>query len=485
MGCWTAWLPTVLLGLACAGAPLDRAQAGADDAEAVATALRDRALADDTAYRLLASLTTDIGARPAGSAADARAVAWAVAQFRALGYDRVYTEPVSVPAWRRGAESAVVTAPAPYRLAISAFGGSVGTGGTLEAGLVALHDIAALRAAPPDAVRGRIVLLTRRMERRADGSGYAEVLPARSSAASVAAGKGALAVLVRSLGTDANRLPHTGSVVYEAGRAIPAAAVSGPDADLLERLLAGPAPVRIALDIEVGEAARTTSFNVIGEIAGRGAGREVVMLGAHLDSWDLGTGAVDDGFGVALTMAAGALVKTAGMAPARTVRVVLFANEENGFDGAKAYAGRDAADLARHRVAVESDWGAGRIHALRHLDAGPVLAARLARVLGPLGITLDGATGVPGPDVGFLAAKGAHWAHLVQDATALFDWHHSANDTLDKVDPAVLRQNVAAYAAFAWLLANEAQEPGAGRAGPRRRGPSRLPRRLVLQERLQ
>lgn len=458
------WCLAVLLGMgACLGAVRQAAaevavaDAGAEagKTDAVAASLRDRALADDTAYGLLASLTTEVGARPAGSPADAKAVAWAVERFKALGYDRVTTEPVSFAAWRRIAESASVTAPVPHRLAVTALGGSVGTGGSLDAEVIALPDLAALRDVPNGAVRGKIVLLTQRMERRPDGSGYAGVLPMRSDAASVAAGKGAAALLIRSLGTDDNRLPHTGSVIYETGKAIPAAAVSGPDADLLERLLAGAQPVRIALDIQTEAKEQATSFNVIGEITGRDAGGGVVMLGAHLDSWDLGTGAVDDGFGVTLTMAAGALIKRLGVAPQRTVRVVLFANEENGFDGAKVYANRDAADLAGHRVVLESDWGAGRIYALRHVSADPALSDRLAKLLRPLGIALDGASGIPGPDVGFLARKCVPWAQFAQDATGLFDHHHSANDTLDKVDPAALRQNVAAYAAFAWVLANE------------------------------
>jgi hypothetical protein len=448
-----ARLRFALFAAFCMVAILADVQARAD-AESTAAQLRDRALADDTAYRLVESLTTDVGARPAGSAADAAAVAWAVARFHALGYDRVYTESVTFPVWRRVAESASVTAPVPHRLAITALGGSVGSGGPLQAEVIAFQDVQALQAASPASVQGKIVLLTQRMARRADGSGYAAVLPMRSAAASIAARKGARALLIRSLGTDNNRLPHTGSVVYEGGAAIPAAAVSGPDADLLERLLSERRPVEVRLDIEVDAGARHTSYNVIGEITGRGAAQDIVMLGAHLDSWDLGTGAVDDGFGVAVTMAAGAMIKAAHQLPARTVRVVLFANEENGFDGAKAYAARDPADLSRHRIAVESDWGAGRVYALRHVSADPVLAGRLARVMQPLGIGLDGAEGVPGPDVGFSAKRGVPWAQLAQDATDLFDHHHSANDTLDKIDPAALRQNVAAYAVFAWLMAN-------------------------------
>ena len=445
-----------LLLAACLASPFVGAEtlpASAAD-EAIAALLRERAMADSGAYKIVESLTTEVGARPAGSDADARAVAWAVAKFRALGYDKVYTEPVKFTAWRRLSESAEVIAPITQRLAVTALGNSVGTDGPLDAGIVRFQDFEALQSAPAESVRGRIVLLTRRMERHRDGSGYARVLQMRSSAASLAATKGAVALLIRSLGTDDNRLPHTGSVNYAPENAIPAAAISGPDADLLERLGQRYPSVRLRLNIATQTQTDSTSYNVIGEITGQDAKREIVMMSAHLNSWDLGTGAVDDGFGVAVTMAAGALIKQLPQAPRRTIRVVLFANEENGFDGARAYAERDAGDLSRHYLAIESDWGAGPIYALRHPPQDAELTARLSRVLAPLGITLDGAAGAPGPDLGFLAKRGVPWIQLAQDATDLFDHHHSANDTLDKIDPASLNQNVAAYTTYAWLAAN-------------------------------
>lgn len=426
----------------------------AQPTDTVAERLRDLALADDTAFGIVESLTTEVGARPAGSEAEARAVAWAVAKFKALGYDRITTEPVSFTAWRRVSERGAVTAPIKHSLAMTALGGSVSTAGTLEAEVVHLPNLRGLQEAPPEKLRGRIVLLSQRMLRRADGSGYGEVLPMRSNAASIAARKGAIALLIRSIGTDSNRLPHTGSVVYEPDAVIPAAAVSSPDADLLERLAARDQPLRISLDIHTA-ASTATSFNVIGEISGRAPQPAIVLLAAHLDSWDLGTGALDDGFGVGLVMATGALIKRSSQRPEHTIRVVLFANEENGFDGAKAYARRDATDLLRHRMTLESDWGGGRIYALRHAPADTAIAARVARILAPLGIALDNAPGVPGPDQQFLVRAGLPWSQLAQDASELFDHHHSANDTLDKIDPASLRQNTAAYVAYAWLMANE------------------------------
>lgn len=451
-----AFLRLVSLASLCGFAALSHAAAGTCGSRAgqTATLLSEQALVDGTAFQLVESLTTDVGARMAGSAADARAVAWALAKFRSLEYDKVYTEPVSFPVWRRVAETAAVIAPVPQKLAIAALGGSVGSGGPIQGEVISFLDLDALSAAPPESIRGKIVLLTQKMERHTDGSGYAAVLPMRSAAASIAAGKGAVAILIRSLGTDSDRLPHTGSVVYQKGKAIPAAAVSAPDAALLERLLGRQSPVRVTLNIEVDTKSNYTSSNVIGEVTGSAIGGDVVMLGAHLDSWDLGTGAVDDGFGVAVTMAAGALVKRSPTPPMRTVRVVLFANEENGFDGAKAYATGHATDLAKHRIMVESDWGAGRIYALRHFAEERCLSDMMERALRPLGVALDSIEGIPGPDIGFIGKAGGNWAQLAQDASKLFDVHHTANDTLDKIDPDALKQNVAVYAAFAWLMAN-------------------------------
>jgi Zn-dependent M28 family amino/carboxypeptidase len=424
-----------------------------------ADALREQALASSEAYAILESLTTEIGARPAGSEADARAVAWAVAKFKSLGYDKVTMEPMRFTAWRRGAESAEVTGPSPQRLAVTALGGSVGTNGDLHADVVAFPSLPALQAASPEQVRGKIVFLSQHMERRRDGGGYADVLPMRSNGASIVARKGASALLIRSLATTDDRLPHTGSVIYDGGATIPAAAISGPDADLLERLLLRGQPVQLRLNLQSTTLTDQLSYNVIGDITGRELPQEVVMLSAHLDSWDLGTGAVDDGFGVALTMAAGALIKRQPQAPHRTVRVVLFANEENGFDGARTYAARPPSELACHRLMLESDWGAGRIYALRHPPADATLTAQMAQALAPLGITLDGQAGTPGPDARFLAERKVPWLQLAQDASALFDHHHSANDTLDKVDPAALAQNTAAYAVVAGLAANAPATP--------------------------
>lgn len=430
----------------------------AGDDLAVAAQLRERALAGDDGYRVVESLTTEVGPRLAGSEGDTRAVAWAVAKLKALGYDRVWTEPVTFPAWHRGNEHAEVLGPNAQPLRIAALGGSVGTGGALEADVVAFPDLAALSAAPEGSLAGKIAYIANRMERFRDGRGYGPAVAARSDGAVAAAKKGAVALLIRSIGTDTHRLPHTGLMRYdEAVRKIPAAALSNPDADQLSRLLARGAPVRLRLDIDAGTQGQATSYNVIGEVTGRERPGEVVVIGGHLDSWDLGTGAVDDGAGVGISFAAGALIAELPPAqrPARSIRVIAWANEEQGLHGAQAYARAHGDKIATHRIGAESDFGAGRIYALRSgvNEASWPALERIGEVLAPLGITTERSGGGPGPDVGPLAALGMPWAQLAQDGSDYFDLHHTADDTLDKIDPASLRQQVAAYAVFAYLAA--------------------------------
>ncbi len=444
---------------------------------AAATILRDQASAGSGAYAIVESLTTEVGQRMAGSPADARAVAWAEAKFRALGFDRVILQPVRFPVWVRGAESAEVVSPAPQSFAITALGWSSATpadGVTAE--VVGFPDLEALRAADAGQVRGRIVYLTHAMQRRRDGGGYSKAVEIRSAGAEIAGSKGALAVLIRSVGTDSHRLPHTGGGIsfsqisnqpaalkraievsdgsYVALTAVPAAALSVPDADQVERLLKLAQPLVVRLKIEARIGAEYTSHNVIGEITGRELPDEYVVIGGHLDSWDLGTGAIDDGAGVAITMAAGALIAKAPQRPRRSVRVVAFANEEQGIFGGRAYAGR--ADAARHVAAAESDFGAGRIYRFdSRVDPAHLPAVRqIMQVLFPLGIEAGGNEARGGPDVGGLLKSGVPMFELRQDGSDYFDLHHTADDTLDKIDPLALDQNVAAYVAFTWLAAD-------------------------------
>jgi carboxypeptidase Q len=427
-----------------------------ETALAHAAELRERALAGSRAYELVESLTTEVGPRLAGTPGDARAVAWAKAKFEALGYDRVYTEPTTFPVWRRGLERAEVLHPFPQRLALTALGGSVGTKRPLEAEVVEFATLDALIAAPAESLRGRIAYIANRMERFRDGHGYGVAVTARGRGAVEAAKKGASALLIRSIGTDSDRLPHTGMMRYEAGvTEIPAAALSNPDADLLSNMLRRGQPVRLRIEIDAGLQGEATSYNVIGEITGRARPDEVVVIGGHLDSWDLGTGAIDDASGVALTMAAGALIGELAQPPARMIRVIAYANEEQGLYGGKAYAAQHAGEIAQHVIGAESDFGAGRIYGFNSNAPAHARAAllQIAAALEPLGIDYLPARGGAGPDIGPMTTAGMTWAWLGQDGTDYFDYHHTANDTLDKVDAKALDQQVAAYAVFAYLAA--------------------------------
>lgn len=418
-----------------------------------AAQLRSAALADDTAWKVVESLTTEIGPRLAGSEADARAVAWAKAKFAELGYDRVWTEPVTFPKWERRSERGEVLGAHAQPLTLTALGGS--PGGTVEGEVVRFADLAALEAAADGSLAGKLAFVDYPMQRARDGSGYGPGSRVRSRGPSLAIAKGAIGFLMRSAGTDSHRNPHTGITRFDDGLTpIPAAALSVPDAQQLARLVAlGATRVRVALDC--GWNGEATSHNVIGEITGRGRTRdEVVLIGGHLDSWDLGTGAVDDASGIGITMAAGHLIGQLPQRPARTIRVVAFANEEQGLYGGKAYATRYAGDVVRHQLVAESDFGAGRIYAFNTSAPAHAQAAeaQIAEALKPLGIELSDKGG-PGPDVGPIAARGAAWAWLAQDGSDYFDLHHTPDDTLDKIEPEALAQNVAAYAVFAYLAA--------------------------------
>lgn len=440
-----------------------------DAAFAAAGTLRERALADRTAWDVVESLTTEIGPRLAGSEADARAVRWAEAKFRALGYDRVWLEPVEFPKWGRRSERAEVLGAHAQPLDLTALGGS--PGGTVEGEIVRFADLAALEAAPAGSLAGKIAFVDYTMQRAKDGNGYGPASRIRSRGPSAAIRAGAIGYLMRSAGTAPHRFAHTGITRFDEGLVpVPSAALAMPDAEQLTRLLALGAPVRVRMTLDCGWDGSAQSFNVIGEVTGRDRRLrdEVVVIGAHLDSWDLGTGAIDDGAGIGITMAAGALIARLpkGERPARTIRVIAFANEEQGLIGARVYAANRTAagEIARHQIAAESDFGAGRIYAIDS-NAAPhaqAAVARIAEALAPLGIAHAPGTGSPGPDLIPLSQAGGIWAELSQDGTDYFDYHHTPDDTLDKIDPAALAQNTAAYAVFAYLAA--AAEGGFGSA---------------------
>jgi hypothetical protein len=318
--------------------------------------------------------------------------------------------------------------------------------------------LAALQADPGDRARGRIVVVGEETRRSRDGAGYIAAFPARVNGPVEAARRGALAYGVRSLGTSRERVAHTGALNYGLGQPrIPAFALSVPDAEQLATLHAQGQVMRLHLLLQSCSDVEARSANVIAEIPGTDLAHQVVLISAHLDSWDLGQGAIDDGAGVAIVSAAAGLIARAGRPPRRTVRVVLFGNEENGFDGARRYG--DAHGQQPHQWVGESDFGAGTVWQLRARvrPAALPLVERMARVLAPLGIEwpATGANeGSPGPDAAVLARR-FRWpaVQIRQNGSTYFDVHHTVNDTLERVDPSTLPSNVAAWAVTAWLAA--------------------------------
>jgi len=452
----------LVLGLVSAGFHAS-AQSPANQDEVVG-ALQNAALKSDMAWRLLASLTSEVGPRMAGSEADARAVRWAVDNMHSLGFDRVWTEPVTFPRWIRNRESAQVLSPFAQGLAVTALGGSPSTDGPLEAEVIQFETLAELEAAASRDVAGKIVFLSQRMRKTREGKGYGETVVNRSRGPFVAAQKGALALLIRSVGTDSDRLPHTGMMSgSEPGDRVPSAALSNPDADNLLIMLDHHEPVRVRLDLDVGFDGEATSYNVVGEFDGSEDLQQRVLLGAHLDSWDLGTGAIDDGAGVALVLAAAKMTADLPVRPVHGTRVVLYANEEQGVYGGKAYAKLHEKDLDRLLVGAESDLGADRIYRFKtRLSPGakPVVDS-LVSDLGRLGIAYEaGEPAGGGADVGQLRKLGLPVIDLNQDASRYFDLHHTANDTLDKVNPENLRQNLAAWVTMLYITANSTVDFG-------------------------
>jgi hypothetical protein len=447
----------VLLGASALAAPAPSAAAGAAPADRIAQAamLRDATLASNGGMALLTDLTTRVGQRLAATPAEARARDWAVAAMQAAGLANVHTESFAMPVWTRGAESAETTGANSQKLAIAALGNS---GATPAAGITApvayFTDFAALQAAAPGSLAGKIAFIDHRMMRAQDGSSYGINGVVRRSGPSLAASKGAVATLIRSLGTDYHRNPHTGSTSWAAGQApAPAAALALPDSEQLARLLTA-GPVNLHLVLTPSRSPDGQSANVIGEIPG--STDEVVVLGGHLDSWDLGQGVIDDGAGVAITLAAARAIKDSGLKPRRTIRVIFWGAEEPGLIGGRAYAEAHKADNIV--LAAESDFGADRIWRLasRVAEPGLPLIAEIAQVLAPLGVAPSGDNNSRGDsDTGPMIPNGVGMLNLEQDGTRYFDYHHTPDDTLDKVDPAQLTQNVAAYAAAIWLAASD------------------------------
>lgn len=436
---------------------LDENQPQARVASEIITAAR----ASRGAYTKLEELTTRIGHRLSGSPELDRAIAWAQEAMTRDGLANVHTEKVMVPHWVRGAEDAAIVAPSERPLVVLGLGGTVATPKAgVTAPVVVVHDWTEL-ANSAASVKGAIVLYDVALPAWTveHGSGYGDVVGFRTDGAIAAAKLGAVGVLMRSVTAHSLHTPHTGAVRYDDKVSkLPAAAVTVEDAELLARLAAH-GPVTVRLHLESQQLPDVESANVVGEVVGREHPEELVVIGAHLDSWDVGQGAHDDGAGVVTMIEAAHLLER--FRPRRTVRVVLFTNEENGVRGGKAYAEAHASELANTVAAIESDSGGfwPRGFSVGHATAATAVAThveRLVRPLAVLGVTRV-TNGGGGSDIAPLKAAGVPLLGLEVDNRTYFDIHHTEADTLDKVDPAQLADDAAAVAAMAYLLA---EQPG-------------------------
>jgi len=452
-----------LLAASALALTLAAAPAVAQDAATIqrAATIRDAALNQNIALDYLTQLTTRFGARPAGSKSEQDASAWAADYMRAQGFQNVRTEQFPLVGWERGEESGSIVGARPQRLVLAALGHSPGTNGVIEAEVVRLDSLEALNAAPAGSLTGKIAYVDAgQMVRMQDGSGYGPLTRIRGAGPAAAAAKGAVAFIMRSVGSDEHRMPHTGTTRYVDGVVpLPGFALAAPDADTVSRLIAMGETVRLRLS-STAHTYQTVSQNVIGDIPGRSRPEEIIVLGSHMDSWDLGTGAIDDGAGGAITLAAAKAIAQSGRRPARTVRVVLYGSEEvaqptDTGNGGGAYLRGIGTAVEKHIIAGESDFGADRVYALGLPPGaqGTDFARAAARVLYPIGVLPSPQPELHGgADIGPLAEAGVPVFGLNQDGTRYFDLHHTADDTLDKVDPAQMSQNVAAWAAPGWLI---------------------------------
>ncbi len=433
------------------------------------------------AWDIVEGLTTQVGPRLAGTVAEARAREWAVSKLMSLGFSNVRIETYQMPTWVRGEEKGYLldegrNGAVEFKLALTALGNS---GATPDKGMVGdiiyFRSLDALKAAPDAVVRGKIVYLTHAMRPAQDGISYGFFGPVRRSGPSIAAKKGAIGIVIRSLGTDNHRNPHTGNTNWDAGvKPIPAAAVSNPDADLIERHLqlwastGSAATPKFRLLLTPRFVGQQTSGNVIAEVPGTDPSAGIVLVGGHLDSWDLATGAIDDASGVAITAGAAANMLGSGRQPRRTIRVVLFGAEEVGTFGAKSYFEKHGKE--KHALAAESDFGADRIWRmdLKLPESAKAVGIRLSAALAPLGISTSKLEAQEGADIASLLAAGVPSIALQQDGTRYFDLHHTPDDTLDKIDPAQFAQNVQAWTIMLNEVANAPENllPEANRPDP-------------------
>lgn len=424
-------------------------------AEDAAKKIAAHAKGKRSAWDRLAEMTDRFGARPSGSQALEQAIDWSVATMKADGLANVRREKVMVPHWVRGRETLSVVAPFARELTVLGLGGTVGTKGPLRAKLVVVSDLDELDKRAAD-VKGKIVLINQVMpqyDHDRHDSGYGTAVRPRGEGAIRAAKHGAVAVLIRSVTATSLETPHTGAMRYEDGvKKIPAAALTHEGADLLARQAArGPVELRLALGARTLPDA--VSANAIAEIPGREKPEEVVVIGGHIDSWDVGTGASDDGAGCVMAMEAARMLTELKLVPKRTIRVVLFTNEEFGLRGAQAYF--DAHGKEVHVAAIESDSGAGAPHGFGVAgDDKAALAGvqRYAALFEPLGASAI-AKGWGGADISPLTKAGVLSLSLQPDGSKYFDLHHSPADTVDKIDPDHIQRNAAAFALMAYVLA--------------------------------
>jgi carboxypeptidase Q len=411
----------------------------------------------DVAWDITADLSTEVGARPAGSQAEARARDWAVKRLTSLGFQNVRIEPFTVTGFVRGAESAQLTAPYPHKLHVTALGYSVPTPkGGLKAELVYFPNLDALKAAPEGSLKGKVAFIDHSFVASQDGAGYGPFGNVRRQGPAIAASKGAAGVVIRSIGTDLHRNPHTGATNFaDPTKAIPAGAVSVPDALLIARIAKTGKPMTIHLVLEGRPQKNMPLGNVVAELPGRDPSLPPILIACHLDSWDLGTGVIDDAAGCGIVTAA-ALRAQRGGQPLRTIRVLWAGSEEIGVFGGAAYA-RAHGDEP-HALAMESDFGADRVWRVGFnlSPANKPLRDRIIAALAPFGIVPGAAKAGGGADIGAIAGlQKLAVIDLDQDGTRYFDLHHTPDDTLDKVDPAQLEQNVAVWAAVLEIVANE------------------------------
>jgi len=431
--------------------------AGCDSSLTGVDLFRCQALNYGQAYQHLEDLTTNVGPRLAGTAGFTKAVTWATAKLMAMGLQNVHTEAVTVPHWERGdGHAELIGASGDTPLAIAALGGSVGTATTgVEAEVIEVASTSALSALSNSQVQGKIVFMNIVMQRTMDASGYSAVSSARRNGPSTAGSKGAVGYSVRSLMPAMDNAPHTGDM--SGSPSIPAVAIGVQDALVLSNAVkAGTTRVRITLGCQ--KLANVQTSNVIGEFVGKQAPSEIVLVGGHLDSWDLGTGAHDDGAGVVMAAEAARLISVYAPDTRRTVRVVLFANEENGVSGGNAYASAHSSD--NHIMAIEADLGGDRVYGVTFSAASSAQATirNLLAALMPLGVAAATTGNSAGADLG--ALSGVPVAELQQDLTRYFDFHHAPTDVMSNIDRAQLTQATAAMAVFAYQLARSDVQPG-------------------------